>query len=78
MTPDQRNRISDHADHYKFCFVIDGRFHSKHNERRMERFIADKRPKEYVFVRLTADTTYVFWNPSQKENSCHAERSETY
>ena len=34
----------------------------------MEKFVSDKNPKGYEFLRLTADTTYVFWNPKTHEN----------
>jgi hypothetical protein len=29
----------------------------------MDKFIAEKHPDKYEFLRLTADTTYIFWNP---------------
>lgn len=63
MTPDQRRRMDDLATKYRFCFIVDGKFHSRQNERRMEKFVIDKRPEKYEFIRLTADITYVFWNP---------------
>jgi hypothetical protein len=42
---------------------VQGYFHAKYNDKRMEKFLAEKKPKTYEFVRVTADTTYVFWNP---------------
>lgn len=63
MTKEQRNRLEQLIEEYKFCFIVQGHFHAKHNDRRMEKFLAEKKPKNYEFVRVAADTTYVFWNP---------------
>jgi hypothetical protein len=63
MTKEQRARLDTLTDQYKFCFIIQGPFHSSWNEKRMDKFIAEKHPDKYEFLRLTADTTYIFWNP---------------
>jgi hypothetical protein len=63
MTKDQKDRLDQLTDEYKFCFIVQGYFHAKYNDKRMEKFLAEKKPKTYEFVRVTADTTYVFWNP---------------
>lgn len=66
MTKEQKTRLNQLTEQYRFCFIVHGHFHATHNDKRMERFLKEKTPRDYEFLRLTADTTYVFWNP-QKE-----------
>jgi hypothetical protein len=68
MTREQKDRLSKLTEEYKFCFIVQGPFHSKWNDKRMDKFVSEKDPERYEFVRLTADTTYVFWNPKTHEN----------
>lgn len=63
MTPEVKSRLNQLMDKYRYCFMVHGAFHSKPNERRMQQFIDNKNPKEHEFVRVSADLTYVFWNP---------------
>lgn len=63
MTPDQKKRLEELCLHYRYCFIIHGALHSRHNEKRMETFKSIKVVKEYEFIRITADLTYMFWNP---------------
>ena len=69
MTKEQKTRLDQLTEDYKFCFIVHGHFHANHNDRRMEKFLKEKNPLSYEFVRLTADTTYVFWNPQNKEEA---------
>lgn len=65
MTTEQHKRMSLLTEKYKLCFIVHGHFHAKHNERRLEKFINERRPDGWEFVRINAETTYVFWNPSR-------------
>lgn len=63
MTPDQKQRLEELCNHYKYCFIIQGPLHNRHNEKRVETFKNNPNVKNYEFIRITADLTYMFWNP---------------
>ena len=65
MTLEIKHRLNNLIEKYRFCFIVQGPFHSKYNEKRMQQFVENKNPREHEFVRVTADTTYVFWNPQK-------------
>jgi hypothetical protein len=67
MTKEQRKRLDELADKYRFCFIVHGHFHAGYNERRMDKFLSDKKPEEWEFIRITVEHTYVFWNPSPED-----------
>jgi len=67
MTNEQKTRLNSLTEQYRFCFIVQGYFHAAHNDKRMERFIKEKMPQKYEFIRITADMTYVFWNPQTTE-----------
>lgn len=67
MTKEQKARLNTLIEQYKFCFIIRGYLHAKYNEKRMEIFLTQKKPLQYEFIRITADITYVFWNPRHNE-----------
>lgn len=62
MTPDQRKRLDELCDHYRYCFIIQGPLHNKNNEARVEQFKSNKNVAEYEFIRISAEITYMFWN----------------
>lgn len=68
MTREQQLRLDELIEKHRYCFIVHGHFHSRSNDRRMEKFVNEKRPSEYEFLRITADTTFVFWTPSKVES----------
>ena len=68
MTPDQRHRLEDMCMKYCYCFISHGPLHNRHNEKRVEAFKNNPNLKEYQFIRITADITYMFWNPIDKRH----------
>ena len=63
MTSEQRKKIDMMCHKHHYCFIVQGHFHSRTNDRRIERFVEERDPHEYEIVRLSADLTYVFWTP---------------
>lgn len=69
MTKEQHKRLDELTEKYKLCFIVRGPFHAKHNERRIEKFIAERRPQNWEFIRINVETTYVFWNPNEEDKT---------
>lgn len=55
---------------YKRCFIVHGPFHAKYNDKRVQKFLDESKPDSWEFIRINAEITYVFWNPT-KHNDPH-------
>lgn len=66
MTKETREKLNHMCDIYKSCCIIDGPLHAKENERRVRELETDRNMGAHEFVRVTADLTYLFWNPKEK------------
>lgn len=63
MTREQIKRMDELIDKYRRCFIVHGPFHAKYNEARVQKFIEEKNPASWEFIRINVEITYVFWNP---------------